>query len=346
MAVSSLIGGVGRPLLYVLWLQVLIAVVLVSLRFYAASRTKNNKWRWDFIWIAVSLLAAFLACLFASIAVSHGLGQHFALLPLAEALLVLRWNYYAIYMGALSIAFSKFSVTALLLDVQKGAGKKVGRYVLWAVAILFSITTLLEIFLTAFQCTPVNKVWNVLEAGSCPAQKEARAISYVHAIFGGLSDIFLALFPISIVWNLQTSLKVKVGFCALMAIGMLPAFASFVRFHLLHKIYDVTDFTYEEGLFMIWAAIETGTLIIIGSIPPLRPLFMRVFFGKQKSKTTYATSRLATRNQSMAAFAGPEGPNTETRVVLEGKDVEQKVEDEQILVSHSFKIEEGTHSEV
>lgn len=34
-------------------------------------------------------------------------------------------------------------------------------------------------------------------------------------------DIILALYPVSIVWNLQASLKMKIGFCLLMAGGIM-----------------------------------------------------------------------------------------------------------------------------
>lgn len=180
MEQKSAIGGAGPALLCVLWVQVGIAVPLVTLRGVVASK-KNNKWRWDFIWSALALVTAVTAACFVTKSVFVGLGNHFLDLTLDDDMAVLRWNYYAIYIGVISIAFSKFSVTALMLDVQQGTQYKVGRIFLWSIAAIFTVTSLLEIFFTAFQCRPIDHVWKLTSSGKCPYEKEARAISYVHA---------------------------------------------------------------------------------------------------------------------------------------------------------------------
>ncbi|KAG8629837.1 hypothetical protein KVT40_001456 [Elsinoe batatas] len=92
-------------------------------------------------------------------------------------------------------------------------------------------------------------------------------------------DFILALWPISIVWNLQASRKVKIAFCLLMAIGILPAIAVTCRIVSLPSISSSTDPTHDFGGFMLWAVTEVWLVIILGSIPPLRPLFLRVFYG-------------------------------------------------------------------
>ncbi|KAF2151505.1 hypothetical protein K461DRAFT_322740 [Myriangium duriaei CBS 260.36] len=333
---TSLVGGVGPALLWTLWALTFVALLLVGLRGYAASR-KNNRWRWDFIWIVLAVTCGLLASIFVTFAVMKGLGNHMTRLNLEQIYDLLRLSYFAIYMGTLSIAFSKFAVTALLLDVQQGSQNKFRRYILWAVVVIFTITTLLEIFLTAFQCHPLSKVWRVADPGSCPAQREARTISYVHSIIGGLTDVLLALFPISIVWNLQTTLQVKIGFCALMGLGVLPAIASFARYHLLHRMYAVQDTSYAEGLFMIWAAVEVGSLIILGSIPPLRPLFMRIAYGESKIRISHgASSRMPTR---LASQVGTELATSNDKRVA--KIVQNMDEEERILVSRSYEVETG-----
>lgn len=176
----GVLGGLGPTILIVLWIQVTIAIFMVSLRAYAASR-RDNKWRWDFIWIVLSLITGVLAAIFVTKAVMTGMGQHLIHLTLDEDFGILYWNYIAIYMGTLSIAFSKFSVTALLLDVLRGSEHKWKRWSLWAVCAVFTVVTILEILLTAFQCHPISKVWKVFAHGDCPAQKEARAVSFIHS---------------------------------------------------------------------------------------------------------------------------------------------------------------------
>lgn len=73
-----------------------------------------------------------------------------------------------------------------------------------------------------------------------------------------MTDIFLALYPISIASNLQTSMRVKVGFCLLMMVGIVPGIASFIRFGLLHTIYNAKDFTCKS-----WCLYIASVLIIV-----------------------------------------------------------------------------------
>lgn len=44
-----------------------------------------------------------------------------------------------------------------------------------------------------------------------------RSVSALHVAF----DFILAIYPITIVWDLQTNFKLKVGFCILMAGGIM-----------------------------------------------------------------------------------------------------------------------------
>ncbi|KAF2149649.1 hypothetical protein K461DRAFT_297100 [Myriangium duriaei CBS 260.36] len=331
--------GLQLTMMVILWIQVGVAMLMVGLRAVFASR-RDGRWRYDFVWIVLSIITGFLAAVFMTRAMQEGLGKHLKELTLSEDFEILRRNYYAIYMGVLSIAFSKFAVTALLLEVLDGSQHKYKRWSLWAVCAVFTVFSLLEIFLTAFQCHPVSKVWQVTGHGSCPGQKAARAISYVHAISGGLTDIYLALFPISVVWNLKITQRTKLGFCALMAVGCLPAIASFVRFHLLSEIYAVSDFPYAEGKFMIWASVEVGSLIILGSIPPLRPLFMRIVYGSvDKFRSSYGgtTSHERTGGHTGRGVSVQETTTSRHKAgLIEGKEVEGS---DGIVVSHSIKVE-------
>lgn len=99
------------------------------------------------------------------------------------------------------------------------------------------------------------------------------------------ADFTLALWPISIVWNLQASRQVKVAFCLLMAIGILPSIAVILRIRSLPSIASSPDPTHQFGGFILWAATEVWLVIILGSIPPLRPLFLRVFYGIKQVST-------------------------------------------------------------
>ncbi|GAM90477.1 hypothetical protein ANO11243_085210 [Dothideomycetidae sp. 11243] len=347
----TLIGGVGPAVLGLVWTLNGIACVLVGLRAYAASR-RSNKWRWDFIWITMSQVAALFAAVSITKGVQNGLGNHLVELSFDDIASVLKWTYNSVYAGTLSMLFSKFAVTALLLEVQHGTQMTLKRYLLWASAIIFAITTVLEIVLTMSQCGSPSKAWLVIYPSECPRRQATETMSYVHssklnvcrlvscfnqltrAVVGGCTDIFLALFPISIVWNLHTSRRVKVGFCALMAVGIIPGVASLARVHVLRLVYQEVDVTYRIGLFMISTTIEVGSLIILGSIPPLRPLFLRVVYGVRDLKV-YGMSTKGPETTHHTPHA-----TTTNTVVIIGKAVDRPDDEKHIMVSHEIRTSE------
>lgn len=105
-----------------------------------------------------------------------------------------------------------------------------------------------------------------------------------------LADLALAIYPITIVWNLQASLRTKIGFCALMAGGCLCAVAACVRTAYITRLRNPADPTWELVPFLAWASTEMWTIMLIGSVPPLRPLFLR-WFGNTKSLITNSMTR-------------------------------------------------------
>ncbi|KAF2149738.1 hypothetical protein K461DRAFT_296165 [Myriangium duriaei CBS 260.36] len=283
------LGGVGPSIIISEWIQLGIAAAVVGLRAYTAG-ISSNRWRWDFVWMALALVLAIANGVFNTIAAMHGLGNHVNHLNVPQIEDLLFWAFLGIYFGTLSIACSKFSIIALLLQVQYRSQNQARRYVLWFIAGMFSITSVLQIFLTIFQCQPNYRVWTELNYMSCSLVRYTRAMDYTHAVIGGLTDIFLAVFPITFVWELQTSRKIKVGFCILMGVGVVPGAIALHRIQTLAAIYRGSDVTYTLGVFTLWGGIELCSLIILGSVPLLRPLFKRgISKISTKSKTANGT---------------------------------------------------------
>ncbi|KAF4553941.1 Hypothetical protein D9617_5g068160 [Elsinoe fawcettii] len=319
------INGLGRTILGILWMLVVLGGILVGLRTYVA--IKSRKLRWDFIWISLALVTAIVAAGFIQAGVSSGLGAHVSRLRFSQIWDIFFWFYLTIYAGTISIAFSKFAVIALLLDVYKGSRATRRRYALWMIGAVFGITTLLEIFLTAFQCSPLKKLWDLTADGTCPLSKAAKAISYVHAATGAVTDIMLALWPIGIVRNLNTSRYMKISICLLMGLGIIPGIAALVRVWLLVRLHTTSDPTYESGLFILSAAIEAGLLIIVACIPPLRPLFRQAVRG-----TTLATTHMTGPSMGRSA-AHHTNKSTRADADIEGILAEDK--EDPVIIEHS-----------
>ncbi|PNS21557.1 hypothetical protein CAC42_916 [Sphaceloma murrayae] len=299
MVPSQAFGGRGPILMGVGWFESILGIILCLLRLYGASQ-KAGHIRWDFLWVALATLFAIASHACFTVSILHGMGNHVKRLTFAQVFQALHWTWISIFIGIIAVVFAKWAIIALILQVQ-GPNAKRRRYFLWGLGAWIAACAIIQICLSLTQCEPMEKLWNPTVEGICPRSVHAGNWSYFQGAIAVASDFVLALWPISIVWNLQTTFKVKLGFCALMAGGILPAVASIVRTILLPGLFTSTDITWDFGGFMVWSATELWAVIILGSIPPLRPLFLR-FFSKvhttvsSKTRSAFVTYGRGTHN--------------------------------------------------
>lgn len=236
-------GGMGYSLMAFGYIEVTASVICTALRAYGA-RTSNGKLRWDFIWVLLATSLGVAALVAAQISVREGLANHMTNLPdFYQAANALRWFWIAIYIGLPAMAFAKFSIIALLLNVQGPHAIK-RAVVLWFIGFLIMSTSIIQIPLIIWGCDPIARLWDITLPGNCDLQRNVTVnFGILQGSISAFTDVVLALWPISIVWHLNTSMRVKVGFCALMAVGILPAVASVVRTTMLKGLNIDSDIT-------------------------------------------------------------------------------------------------------
>ncbi|KAF2153936.1 hypothetical protein K461DRAFT_276996 [Myriangium duriaei CBS 260.36] len=315
---TAAIGGKGPVVLAVTWITTAIAVIAVALRAYAASHT-NGKWRWDFLWACACIFFGVAASIACTIAVFQGLGNHVMnLVTLGRQTgegfnyiwRTVHWLWIGIFIGLVATTFAKYSMIALMLQVQGPAAKK-RRIALYALGVLFTIVNLIQIILSYLQCRPIEKLWNRAMPGQCNGGAIATNWSIFQGSVGAFADFVLALWPVGIAWNLQTTRRVKIMFCALMGVGMLPAIVSGYRVTHIPAPSTSKDITLEFGDFIVLCVVEFYAIVILTSIPVLRPLFLRIFYGiktatgsktgtRTKLTAGNGTSHHATRNNKTA----------------------------------------------
>ncbi|QSZ36205.1 hypothetical protein DSL72_007331 [Monilinia vaccinii-corymbosi] len=73
-------------------------------------------------------------------------------------------------------------------------------------------------------------------------------------VYCSFIDLTLALFPISIFWNLQIKLSLKIYLCIIMGLGVIAMAASIVKTVELGSHTHTTDSTYDNSYILIWYA--------------------------------------------------------------------------------------------
>ncbi|KAF2153680.1 hypothetical protein K461DRAFT_319926 [Myriangium duriaei CBS 260.36] len=268
----------GVALLLTAGFLISTSVILYVLRAASASK-KLGKWRIDFIFIsvAVSLMVASFALM--ERALRYGLGHHTIDLSYHQITKVIEFTVLYLSLFILSTTFAKFSTIALLVPVQ-GIQSPARVYGLYAIGVLQAVFAIPLVFLIIFECDPVPRLWNVMGPGSCPRKELTHQWALAQGAISAFVDFALAAWPLLMVPSLKVSFKTKVGFCLLMSVGSIAGVASILRDVVTQESVSGNDtvFTYQK--LVLWSVVEQTTIIILSTIPTLRPLF-RKWFGRE-----------------------------------------------------------------
>ncbi|PLB49693.1 hypothetical protein P170DRAFT_510197 [Aspergillus steynii IBT 23096] len=275
-------GGRGPLLLGVTWAEAALTLVLFALRAKTASICPPESMssgifglRWDFVWAVFALMIALAAQCTMTVSVKYGLGMHQGLLSDADIVQTNLWSWIAQAIGIVDLAAARCAVIAFLLALQTRTHRK-GRWVLFFVGGLQGAINIAEIGVIFHQCNPPRKLWDMSVPGTCDLIDVCLHIGYFQGAVGAAADIFLAFYPVYIIGRLQQMrLGLKIGLCLLMSGGIVAGVAGINKTIAIANITEATDQTYAIAQLNIWVLTEMWFILIFGSIPVLRPFFVR-----------------------------------------------------------------------
>ncbi|KXL44959.1 hypothetical protein M433DRAFT_67749, partial [Acidomyces richmondensis BFW] len=233
--------------------------------------------RWDLFWVCVAWLSAMAAQCCLTVAVRFGIGNHITNLSPLNITKAVKWAWVAQLIAIFAIGFGKNAVIALLLRIQ-GQTHRRGAWFLhfiWASNMAINVA---QVVLLLYQCEPVAKLWDDNLQGVCDGRTRAEYSGFFQGSWSAASDLVLAIYPITVFWNLKVSWKRKFGLCALMGGGVLASAAGVLKTVFISQAPLTADVTYSLHSLVIAAFTETWLIIILGSIPPLRVYFARVYY--------------------------------------------------------------------
>lgn len=133
-----------------------------------------------------------------------------------------------------SILASVWSKTSFAITLLRLVGKWT-KVLLWFIIVSINIAMILLAILYWVQCTPPDKLWNVMKPGSCWDPNIYSNYGIFASAYSGAMDIVLALLPWRVVWSLQMKKKEKFGIAVAMSMGLL-----YVSRHDLEEIFLVS----------------------------------------------------------------------------------------------------------
>ncbi|EAW19361.1 uncharacterized protein NFIA_093240 [Aspergillus fischeri NRRL 181] len=315
-------GGRGPVLLGVTWAETALALILFGLRAKTASLCPPEDvsfgfcgLRWDFIWVMFAYALAFAAQCTMTVSVSYGLGLHQDQLSHQQIVASNYWSWIAQVLAILDLAIARCAVIAFLLALQMHTHRK-GRWALLTVGALQGLINVAEIGVIFHQCDPPRRLWDMDVPGTCNLIETCLYIGYAQGGMGALADLFLACYPVYIIGRLQQMrLSVKVGLCLLMSGGVIAGIAGINKTVAISTIAETADQTYAIAKLNTWVLTEMWFILIFGSIPVLRPFFVRF---SQSIKTVAGYSGSRSRTHADGDRSGSR-PKDETWINLDGQ---------------------------
>ncbi|KAK4631179.1 hypothetical protein CLAFUW4_03579 [Fulvia fulva] len=253
--------------------------VLVLIRSVVASRATSDRpsfsaIRWDCLWVMIAYALALVAQSFITVSYRYAVEKSEDAYEQLKS--ILYWSIIGTMFNIFSMAFGRLSVIALLLTLQGTTISLGWRRALQILGVLQLIISALQALVTILQCNPPRKAWDIAAPGSCPLAEETKQIGYASGAFGAFSDFALAIYPIVLIIGPQQQMKrsLKVAICVIMSGGVVAGVAGIATSALVK---DVT-YTGGYGTVLTWTLTQTWFIIIFGSLPTIRPVF--VAFGE------------------------------------------------------------------
>ncbi|CAF9923906.1 MAG: hypothetical protein HETSPECPRED_005455 [Heterodermia speciosa] len=117
-----------------------------------------------------------------------------------------KWIYISSPIYLLSLLGYKLSILLLYLRLF-GVNTRF-RYATWAVAFLVSGYVFANLWTQLFGCHPIAKFWQPKLAGHCMTWETA---TYAYGSLNVISDLFIFVLPLPMVWRLRLSRREKLG---------------------------------------------------------------------------------------------------------------------------------------
>ncbi|CAG8302208.1 unnamed protein product [Penicillium salamii] len=284
-----------------IWAAVIIAAVIVILRVVAKIKIKRFGID-DGIMIFAECLAI-ASTVFLTLSVKHGFGKDLTKLPSADQEAVLKYIAIQIPVVTFSTTFARSAFIIYLIPLL--GTNKYYQALLWAFLVIQFIGNTASAVLPLSICHDVAALWDpkVAMSTTCGDLKAVINFAYYSNSFNSATDLFLAVFPAVVFWNLNLKLRIKISLIVLLSLGIVAMVASIIKTTKLTSLPSITNIGASGGIELIrWGYIENTIIIITSSIPCIRPLIISSVrkMSSGKFSRSYELSRPFTGRKSGA----------------------------------------------
>ncbi|KAL4914012.1 hypothetical protein BDW62DRAFT_220344 [Aspergillus aurantiobrunneus] len=271
MTFDSSNNGAGFALVRGMWAAIAIAAVILVLRVFA--KVKLRQFRFDDVLMVVSWAMTLAATVLLQMSVDHGFGTDLRQLEYPDLKVVLKAIAIEIPLVTISTGFARSAFALYIIAIL--GGNRTYQIMLWSVMLLQLAGNIVSGVLPLSICRNVRVLWDPTVQTTCGNSDDVIKFAYFSSSVNTATDLFLAVFPTVIFWNLNLRLRIKLSLIILMSLGILAMVASIIKATKYGDIPGITNLGSHGGLELIrWGYAENLIIIITSSVPCIRPLLI------------------------------------------------------------------------
>lgn len=134
-------------------------------------------------------------------------------------------------------------------------------------------TTVIIIFMTAFQCHPVRWNWDGWTGALGPASEaciNVNALSYAAAGMGIAQDLVILLLPLPMIMGLKMALRRRLLTLFMFSLGIFVTITSCIRLRFLVQFSTSNNPTWDNADAVVWTHAEVIVAVFVLTMPALR----------------------------------------------------------------------------
>ncbi|CAI7624748.1 unnamed protein product [Penicillium glandicola] len=273
-------GGLGPMTNAVLWVEVVVFAFFVGLRLYTRKYILNSVGLDDYL-VLIALVLHIVYTAFVTEASIYGLGQLYA--DVGDPVIyftAVKYELFSQVAGIMVIGVGKAAVGVFLLRIVRS---KIQIWFIWACLGITAFITLFASITVIVQCIPVEKSWNPTTPGYC--WLDFSKVGYTVGSWFVAADFSFAILPWFVIWDLNMKQKEKVTVACGLSLGVFAGVCGIIRTKALSGL-NASEYIYDTVPMLIWSATESCVTIMCSSIPVLRPLYIRVKYGKDGNSSS------------------------------------------------------------
>lgn len=189
-------------------------------------------------WLTIlCLVVNLIDCVFATIAISYGLGKHINSLDPADATLAGKWTVICAVVHVWVFSLPKFAIVAILkriLDFEMKTG-----ILFWGLCITSQLCVLTTSVWWVWQCSPPAHGWDRSVEGTCAPVSVLQNIGYFTSAYSAFLDMFFALYPVPFIMKMNLPLKTRISISLAMSLSMLACAMSVYKLAIFQQVFSM-----------------------------------------------------------------------------------------------------------